>query len=152
MRPRAFLSSLRRNEKGSALVETALTMPVLFTLVLGAVEFTRVAYTSLELVSAARAGVSYGAETGGTAADLTGITYAAQTDAAQVSGINVSAVPSYVCSDGTASTGLNTDCSNSHIEETLTVQTSVTMDPLIHVPGLPRQYTITGSASQVCLQ
>lgn len=153
MRFEKLLRNLQHTQEGGALVESALTLPVLVLLLLGAAEFSRVAYTSLEVVSAARAGVSYGAETGGTTSDTTGITYAAQNDAGNLTGLTVTSVSSsYVCSDGTASTGLNTDCSASHIEQTLTVQTQMKMDPLIHVPGLPTTYTINGQASQVCLQ
>lgn len=153
---RTILSRLLRQEDGGSLVETCLTLPVLIVFLLGAAEFTRVAYTSLEVVSAARAGVSYGAETGGTTTDTVGITYAAQNDAGNLTGLTVpSTTSSYVCSDGSTidtTKDLNTQCSSAHIEQTLTVQTQMTMDPLIYVPGLPKQYTITGSASQVCLQ
>lgn len=155
LRIRTILSGLRRGEAGGALVETALTLPLLVTLITGAVELSRVAYTSLEVVSAARAGVSYGTETGGTASDTTGITYAAQNDAPNVTTLTVTSVSSsYSCSDGTAAPGppYNMDCPNSHIEQTLTVQTQAEIDPLIHLPGLPTTYTITGQASELCLQ
>ncbi|WP_348262788.1 TadE/TadG family type IV pilus assembly protein [Telmatobacter sp. DSM 110680] len=144
---------IRNCESGSALVETALTFPVLVMLIAGATEFSRVAYASLEVVSAAKAGVSYGAQTGATTTDLNGITYAAQHDAGNVTSIQVlSANSTYVCSDGSASTGANTDCSTSHMEQTLTVTTQATIDPIIHIPGLPTTYTINGQASQLCLQ
>ena len=134
-------------------METALTAPLLVTLILGSVEFARVAYAGIEVTNAARAAVSYGAQNGGTASDTTGITWAATHDAADVTGISVSGVSlGYVCSDGSASTGLNTDCANSQVEETVTVRTQVTMDPLVHVPGLPKTYTLYGTASQKCLQ
>jgi Flp pilus assembly protein TadG len=153
---RQFFKNLGRTEDGGALIEAALTLPVLVLMVLGAAEFTRVAYTSLEVVSAAKAGVSYGAESGGTTSDTTGITYAAQNDAGNLTGLTVlTPTSSYKCSDGAAidsSKALNTQCSSSHIEQTLTVQTQMTMDPLVHVPGLPTQYTVNGLASQVCLQ
>lgn len=150
---RRLFSRIRSCEGGSALVETALTFPVLVLLITGAAEFSRVAYASLEVVSAAKAGVSYGAQTGATATDLTGITYAAQNDAGNVTSLKViSANSTYVCSDGAASTGANTDCSTSHMEQTLTVVTQATIDPIIHVPGLPTTYTINGQASQLCLQ
>ena len=155
MRARTFLSSLFSKQDGGALVETCLTLPVLVIMMLGAAEFSRVAYTSLEMVSAARAGVSYGAQTGGTSGDSSGIIYAAQNDAANVNGVSVSSSSTFVCSDGSTidtSKDLNTQCANSHIQQTLTVQASVTMDPLIHVPGLPTQYIINGQASQICLQ
>ncbi len=156
MRFDSFLRSLQRKEDGGALVEAALTLPVLVLMVLGAAEFTRVAYTSLEVVSAAKAGVSYGAETGGTTTDTNGITYAAQNDAGNLNGLTVlTPTSTYVCSGGETidtSKALNTQCAASHIEQTLTVQTQMTMDPLVHVPGLPTSYTVSGQASQVCLQ
>ena len=149
-----IVSFIRREESGGALVETALTLPLLVMMIAGAGEFSRVAYASLEVVSAAKAGVSYGAQTGGTTSDLTGITYAAQNDAANVTSLKVlSATSSYACSDGAAATTpLNLACSNSHLQQTLTVVTQATIDPIIHLPGLPTTYTIQGQASQLCLQ
>jgi len=145
--------ALRSGEAGGALVETALTAPVLVLLVLGAVEFARVACAAIEVTNAARAGVAYGAQNGGTASDTPGITWAATHDGANVTGLTVSSVSlSYVCSNGAAATGANTDCANSHIEETVKVNTQATVDPLIHVPGLPRSYTLHGQAVQKCLQ
>ncbi len=58
----AILRSLRHGETGGALVETALTLPLLVTLTLGSVELARVAYTSIEVANAAKAAVSYGAQ------------------------------------------------------------------------------------------
>ena len=150
---RELVRFCRRSEVGGSLVETALTAPILLTLILGAAELARVAYTAIEVTSAARAGVSYGAQSGLTAGDTTGITWAAKNDAPNVSSLTVSTpVIGYICSDGNASTGATTDCSTSHIEETLTVQTQATMDPIIHLPGLPTSYTLYGQAVQKCLQ
>ena len=127
-----FFRNLRTKTEGGALVEACLTLPTLFLLVLGAVEFSRVAYTSLEVVSAAT------------------------TDAANVTSLKlISANSSYACSDNSTidtSKPLNTQCASSHIIQTLTVKTQAQIDPLIHVPGLPTTYTINGQASQTCLQ
>ena len=149
-----LFGQLRRREDGGALVEACLTLPLLVMLILGAAEFSRVAYTSLEVVSAAKAGVAYGAQSYGLSNDADGITLAATTDAANIPNLQVATpTSSFACSDGvTPATGANTDCKNSHIIQTLTVQTSAQLTPLIHVPGMPSTYTITGSASQVCLQ
>ena len=148
-----LVAQFRRRDDGGAMVEACLTLPLLFMLVLGAAEFSRVAYTSLEVVSAAKAGVAYGAQSGGHSADTDGITLAATTDAANIPNLTVATpTSSFVCSNGDPSTGSNTDCSTSHIIQTLTVQTSAQLNPLIHVPGTPGTYTITGSASQTCLQ
>ena len=75
-RVRSMFRALRSGEAGGALVETALTAPVLVLLVLGAVEFARVACAAIEVTNAARAGVAYGAQNGGTASDTPGITWA----------------------------------------------------------------------------
>ncbi len=63
---RPFISRLfgrTRTEKGQALVELALTFPILVMLFVGAAEFARVVYASIEVSNAAMAGVSYGAQT-----------------------------------------------------------------------------------------
>lgn len=147
------LRTLRAGQAGGALIETALTVPLLIILVLGAVELAQVAYASIEVANAARAGVAYGAQNGGTAGDTTGITYAATHDAANVPSLTVGTPTiSYICSDGTAATGLPTDCSNSHIEEILTVTTQATVSSIVHLPGLPNSYTLYGQATEKCLQ
>lgn len=150
---RKFFGNLRDENEGGALVEACLTLPFLFMLVLGSVEFTRVAYTALEVVSAAKAGVAYGAQSGGLTTDIDGITMAATTDAPNVPGLTVmQPTSSYVCSNGDPSTGQPGDCPTSHIIQNLTVQTQVVLNPIIHVPGTPNTYTINGYATQRCLQ
>ena len=144
---------LRAGEAGTALVETALTLPLLFALILGAVEIAQVAYASIEVADAAKAAVAYGAQSGGTAGDTTGITYAATHDAANIPSLSVTNISvSYICSDGSAATGLSTDCANSHIEEILTVNTQATVSTVVHLPFLPTSFTLHGQAIEKCLQ
>ena len=112
--------------KAASLVEACLTLPLLFVLVSGAAEFSRVAYTSLEVVSAAKAGVAYGAQSGGPLEIQTASPWQPQQTPANVPGLTVlTPTSSYVCSDGSASTGQPSDCSSSHIVQTLTVTTQV---------------------------
>jgi len=141
-------------EDGGALAETAMTAPLLIVLVVGSVEFARVAYASIEVVNAARAGVTYGARSGLFASDAAGITWAATHDGVNIPGMTVAApILGYTCSDGNAPTGTPPACSGTaHLIETVTVQTQVKMNPLIHVPGLPATYTLNGSATQNCYQ
>ena len=140
------------SDAGQAIVETALIFPMLLALLIGAAEFARVAYAAIEVANAARAGVQYGAQSGFNASDSTGIATAAAKDAANVTGLVTTSSIACICSDGAASTCANTDCANSHTEEILTVNTQATIDPLIHVPGLPRTYTLKGKAIQKCVQ
>src|SRR5215469_9193806 len=139
-RMKTMLRASLAEECGGALVETALTLPMLVMLVLGAAEFSRVAYASLEVTSAAKAGVSYGTQQGGMSGDTTGITYAAQHDAANVTSATVTSVVStYACSDGST---FSAGCATGHVEQTVTVNTEAKIDPMIYVPGLPKSYTI----------
>lgn len=151
-RHRAGMAGAQDGEAGQALLETALVFPLLITLLVGTAEMARVAYAAIEVANAARAGAQYGAQSGYTANDTTGITTAAANDAANLTGLTTTTSYSCVCSDGSASTCQPTDCTNSMIEQTLTVNTQVTFDPVIHLPGLPTTYTLKGQAIQKCAQ
>src|SRR3954453_1086869 len=52
---------LIRSERGAALVELALSTPLLVVMIVGAVDFARAFYTAMELTNAARAGAQYAA-------------------------------------------------------------------------------------------
>ncbi len=147
-----ILRSIGRNETGGAIIETALTVPMLVTLLLGAVEFARVAYASIEVANAARAAVSYGAQSITTEVDSTGIQTVAANDASDLTGLTTTPTTSYICADGTASTGANTDCSTSQIETILTVSTSASFSPIITIPGFRGPYTLYGRAVQKVLK
>ncbi len=149
---RGRIAGARSHEAGQALVETAVIFPILITLLLGTVELARVVYAAIEVSNAARAGAQYGAQSGFTASDTTGIATAATNDAANLTGLTVTSSYSCVCSDGSASTCQPTDCTNSRIEQTLTVNTQATIDPIIHIHGLPTTYTLKGQAIQACAQ
>jgi len=149
---RAKFAGAIRQVTGQSLVETALVFPLLITIVVGAAEMARVAYAAIQVSNAARAGVQYGAQNGYTASDTAGIANAAASDAANLTTLTTTSSFSCVCSDGTASTCSNGDCATSHIEQILTVQTQATIDPVIHLPGLPKTYTLKGQAVQKCVQ
>ena len=79
--PRSRLTA----ESGQGLIELALTLPFLMLILLGAAEFARFAWASIETTNAARAGVQYGAQTDITASDDSGMQTAALND-----GVNLS--------------------------------------------------------------
>jgi Flp pilus assembly protein TadG len=140
-----FVQSLR-TDSGNALIELAIGMSILTTLIFGAAEFGRIAYAAIEVSDAAHAGAAYGAMNRTRAADTANTTNAAKKDAPDVSGMTATASYWCQCSDGSASTCGATDCTGTRIIEYLTVNTSGTIDPLVYVPGLPRSYTVTGKA------
>ncbi|MBV8437569.1 MAG: pilus assembly protein [Silvibacterium sp.] len=147
-----LITEVYQETAGQSLIETALLGSLFVVLLLGVGELGRVAYASIEVANAARAGAAYGMQNGATASDSTGIATAAANDAANLTGLTTTSSTSCVCSDGTSSTCAIGDCSASHIEEIVTVNTSVTFSPVIHLPGLPTSYTLHGKAVQKCMQ
>jgi Flp pilus assembly protein TadG len=151
----------RDDEAGQALVELALTLPLLFLLVWGSVEMARGSYAAIELSNSARAAVQYGAQSVGYAHDTAGITTTAENDANDIYAINpsnfsVSSGITYICSDGTNAlivAGQAAACSSSTavVEQILTVNTQATFDPLVHIPGTSGPFTLKGRAVQKVL-
>src|ERR1035437_1609508 len=134
------------DDSGQALVELAVGLTICIALILGAAEFGRLAYASIEISNAAHAGAAYGAQTHTSASDSSGMRTAATQDGANVTGLSAAASHFCSCSNGSASTCAATDCASSRIIEYVQVNTTGTVDPYFHVPGLPKTYTLTGKA------
>lgn len=137
---------------GAAIVETALMVPIFSAMLVGAVEFATVSYAAVEVSNAAAAGVQYGVQSASTSGDVTGIQNAAANEAPDITLGSTVVSHSCICSDGSASTCLSTDCSTSHIETILTVKTQATVNPRFRLPGLPTSYTVHGLAVQKVMQ
>lgn len=154
---------LRRNDRGSALVEAAFAVTFLgMPLLMGTSEVGRVVYQSIEVENAAHGGAAYGAQSTTLAASTSGITTAAQQEAADF-GTSLSVTPTiyYVCAlsvTGTKYTGTNalsnatTACTGTGNRplEFLQVSTSVTVTPIFKFKALPSTFTLKGqSATEV---
>jgi Flp pilus assembly protein TadG len=149
--PRGSLASraVMHSEVGQSLVELALTFPIFILLLIGAAEFGRLAYAAIEVSNAARAGASYGALTHITASDVANIRLVATKDAVDVTGMTATATKFCACSTGgilTCSTALTTCTSPARVIEYVQVNTTGTVDPLFHYPGLARTFTLRGQA------
>lgn len=141
------------NSEGTALIETALTLPLLFLMLVGSFEFARVSYAAIEVSNAANAGAQYGSQSATLAADTTGIQLAAQNDAANLALGRTNSSISCICSDGTASTcNPATDCSTSHMERILTVDTQYSYVPTIHLLGFSSSFALRGHAVRKVIQ
>ena len=147
-----WLRLFGRDERGGALVELALTVPILGVLLVGASEFATLEYDSIEVTNAARAGVAYGSQSTTTAADLTGMQTAATNDGSNVAGLQATAIEFWSCSKAPAvqyssASAAATACPvGYHVLNYVQVNTTVTVTPSIAVPGLPASYTMTGVA------
>jgi Flp pilus assembly protein TadG len=147
-------------ESGSAMVELAVVVAVLgVPLLLGTAQMGALIYYSIEISDAANTGALFGMESTTNAANTQGMTTAAQADAPDF-GTNLGVTPAtyYVCAlavtgtQYTGASGLQTatsDCTGTgnHVLQFVQVNTSVTVTPAIHCPGLPRTFTLKGQAA-----
>lgn len=85
--------------------------------------------------------------------DTNGITTAAQNDASNLSGVSASTSFGYSCSDSSTYNALSQKCTGTYAQvlPNITVTTSVSFDPLIHLPFLPNSVTLNGQATENCL-
>lgn len=162
-----------RDNRGSALLELALTAPLFVSMMMGGVELGRLAYFAIEVENSARAGASYGSVNYGNAFSSAGqadTEQAAKNDAPDISGLTVNTPLTYcVCetiTGGTPSFSSVQACNSAtitsckgessttqyYVIDYVKVDTQSTIDPLIHLPGLPKTYTLVGSSRLRVLQ
>jgi Flp pilus assembly protein TadG len=136
------------DDVGQAFVELALALPIYVMLLLGSAEFGLLAYASIEVSNAARAGVAYGAQSAATAADLTGMATAATNDGSNVAGLGATATEFWSCSNApsTQSSTPPTCTTGNHVLNYVQVNTTAAVSPPIQLPGLPLTFTLHGQA------
>jgi len=137
----------RSREKGQALVELGLLLPLLLLLAVGIIEIGRLAYFAIEVSNAARAGAQFGTQSLATAADSGDITDAAQNDAPDI-GTNLNVTPTASCGC-TAATAIGGTCPGSGCSYPLvylTVTAQYDLHTLFHYPGIPRTFSLTGTS------
>lgn len=152
-------SRFRSGEEGSALVELALSLPMLCLMLLGAAEFARIAYAAIEVTNAAHSAAVYAASSAAAAADTTGITNAAAGDSPNLVGGNAVSVVTPIglgctCSNTAytpTSCSDNNTClsNNSAMITTVTVKTTTTFSPMVTLPGFSPTITLMGKSSEV---
>jgi Flp pilus assembly protein TadG len=133
-------------EGGSAILELALSLPILLALLVGIAEFGRFGFAAIEASNAAHAGVQYGAQNHATASDNAGMQQAAINDALNLPGLTAAASHFCICSNGSASTCLATDCVGARIVEYVQVNTAATVNPIFKYPGISKTLKLQGQA------
>jgi Flp pilus assembly protein TadG len=143
-------------EEAQSLIELALMMPLFILLLLGTTEFARFAWAAVLTASAARAGAQYGCQNAATAADTAGIQAYAASDSVNLTGLTTTSSVSCICSNGASipscSNALASCAAPATILDYVQVNTSATVTPLGHYPGLPTSFTATGQSIMVVEQ
>src|SRR5256886_11707261 len=90
------------SQRGSAIVELTLLVPLFLLMLLGTADFARVFYTALSVSQAARAGVQYGAQDNEKSKDSAGMKKAAQLAAQDIGTLSTVTAGSYCQMSDTA--------------------------------------------------
>jgi Flp pilus assembly protein TadG len=130
--------------RGQSAVELALLVPVLAFVLVAAADFARVYYMSTALVSAARAGVQYGAQSTTAASDTVGMKQAALNDASNLTSVTATASKFCECPPSNSHVDCSPACSG--MEMYVQVNTSAAFHTLVNYPGIPSTVTLNESA------
>jgi Flp pilus assembly protein TadG len=158
-----FGAGRRRSQRGQAMMELAVALPLLMIVIAGAVDFGTGCYIAIEVTSAARSGAQYGVQNGATMIDITGMELAAKNEAQNISSACTTTagktcwVTGYPlatygceCADGTGVTPSTTVCAScsagNHFVNYVSVVTQATYKPMIPWPGISSSYTFNGNA------
>jgi Flp pilus assembly protein TadG len=148
-----------RSDRGGALVELAVSLPLLVVILAGTVDFARVFYASVSLTNAARAGAMWGASKVSRSAPSEYATIEAKAiSATNLTGVTASASRLCMCADNAGAftpTSPPNDCdaacptgSGGHIVMTVTVTTSKTFTTMMNIlPGVPNSIPLSRAAT-----
>ena len=147
-----------REDKGQAFVELALVLPIFVLLLVGIAEVGRLAYATIEVSNAARAGVAYAGQNHTTAQDSTNIQLAATQDAPDVTSLTATTSQSCACESSAGVMGAFGSCTSistaagscpspSRIVLYVQVITTAPVNTVFHFPGIPSTVTLHGFAT-----
>ena len=130
---------------GMSVLETALLLPMLVLMLMGAVDFGRGYYAAIEVASSAEAGALYGIQN---SSDTAGMVKAAQLDAPDFTQLTATALYGCECSDGSSVTpacGTAPTCTY-NVVNYVEVDTVLSYTPILPYPGIPSPIRLTGTS------
>ncbi len=143
-----ILKAFHRSDRGAALIELAVVLPVLALFAIGVAEFGRLYFAGITVANAAEAGALYGAQTTTSSTDIAGIKQAILNDAADVGVDSTKAISFCGCPDGTATDCKTGTCPSYGMPQVFVQATAwKTVTLLLRYPGLPSTVTISRTAT-----
>jgi Flp pilus assembly protein TadG len=140
------LHAILKNRRGGAMIELAMIMTLLSIVVLGSIDFGRIAYHAMALTNAARAGALHGAQPGKNT-DFAGMQAAASNSAAgDIGVITTGATRSCECQVGAAAPTVMASCTSAcagTVRMRVRVTASKAFNLIVRFPGLPTNVTVT---------
>ena len=134
-------------ERGAAIVEFALILPVLMLLLMGTIDFSRVMYTAMALTNAARAGVQYGSQSLGASGDLSGMQTAALNAASpDIGAVTATATRTCGCNGATPTVAACTQVCAGTLRVFCSVTTAKTFTTVMRYPGVASSLSLSRTA------
>lgn len=143
------LSRLHLSDRGGAMVELAVVLPVLILIAIGVMDYGRVYFTSIAVANAARAGAEWGAQNLGAYSDKHAEMQAfAKADGAEVGTMIVTSSRVCRCGNTVVTCSTTSDCGGGYgpAAEYVEVTASKTVALLLKYPGLPASIAVSRTA------
>jgi Flp pilus assembly protein TadG len=143
-----FQSSRRSAQSGSAIIETALILPMLILMACGTMDLARVFFAGIVVESAARAGVQTASFNVGEAGAIGETNEAAQNDASGQGLTGISTTSRTFCGCNTSITEVSCStatCSGKTPSGYVETVASYTFVPIIPYPGIPSNIVLTSN-------
>jgi Flp pilus assembly protein TadG len=126
-----------RRESGNMLLEFALSSTLLFLVMFGVIDFSRIFSSACAVQGAARAGTQYGMLSPAHYNDFSGMRNAALANAGNPSGMTAVASQFCSCSVGGTKVDCPATCSSGSPETYIEVDVSTTYNTIATYPGIP---------------
>jgi Flp pilus assembly protein TadG len=133
-------------ERGNMLIEFALSSSVLFLLMFGVIDFSRIFSSACKVQGAARAGTQYGMLSPAHYNDFTGMQNAALANAGSPAGMTATASQFCACSIGGAQVSCPATCSSGLPETYIQMAVSMQYTTTFSYPGIPHVTNLSGSS------
>jgi Flp pilus assembly protein TadG len=139
--------SLRSTARsGNMLVEFALSSSLMFLLMFGVIDFSRIFSSACAVQGAARAGTQYGMLSPAHYNDFTGMQNAALAAAGSPSGMTSIASQFCACSIGGTKVSCPATCSTGSPETYIQMTVSIPYNTLFSYPGVPATTNLAGTS------
>ena len=138
------MTGMRR--AGNMLIEFALMSSLLFLVMFGVIDFSRIFSVACEVQGAARAGTQYGMLSPAHYNDLTGMQNAALANAGSPAGMTATASQFCACSIGGAQQSCPATCSTGAPETYIQMVVSMPYTTTFTYPGIPHTTNLSGSS------
>jgi Flp pilus assembly protein TadG len=134
-------------ERGSAMIELAVSVVLLLTIMTGVVEFGRMFYFAAEVANAARAGVQWGVVNPGHPNNFTAMQSAATDDAANATGLTATASETCECDDGSTVNCTTGTCATGAVRTYVKVVASAPFSTIGSYWWIPKPITMNAQAT-----